>query len=99
MIARIVPALSSVLVLTLVLLAFFSFFGLVLFHKAEPHYFGTFARAAWQLWVLMTTSNFPDVRFNALCFACCCACLRWCHLACMRWSVSSILFGVLRSWV
>jgi Ion transport protein len=62
MIARIIPGLSSVLILTVMTLAFFAFFGLVLFHDTEPHFFGTFWRAMWQLWVLMTTSNFPDVR-------------------------------------
>ena len=68
MILRIIPGLSSVLVLTLMTLAFFSFFGLVLFHETAPHYFGNFWRAMWQLWVLMTTSNFPDVRtYLAVC--------------------------------
>jgi ABC-type multidrug transport system permease subunit len=66
MIACILPGLSSVLVLSLMTLAFFSFFGLVLFHELSPHYFGTFWRAMWQLWVLMTTSNFPDVRFRCM---------------------------------
>ena len=65
LVARMVPGLSSVLLLTLMTLAFAAFFGLVLFHDGSPHYFGTFWRAMWQLWVLMTTSNFPDVRTSA----------------------------------
>jgi hypothetical protein len=66
LLACILPGLSSVLLLTLITLFFFSFFGLVLFHDISPHYFGNFPRAWWQLWVLMTTSNFPDVRSFSL---------------------------------
>lgn len=62
--ARILPGLSSVLLLVILNLAFFAFFGLVLFHGVDGayRYFGTFGNAMWQLWVLQTTSNFPDVR-------------------------------------
>lgn len=68
LLAKIIPGLSSLLLLTLLSLAFFAFFGLVLFHEIEgaEHYFGTFGRAMWQLWVLQTTSNFPDVRLLAV---------------------------------
>jgi hypothetical protein len=62
LVGRIIPEISSVVLLVLLTLAFAAFFGLVLFHEISPHYFGTFWRAMWQLWVLMTTSNFPDVR-------------------------------------
>jgi len=63
LLAKVIPGLSSLLLFTLLNLAFFAFFGLVLFHEIEgaDHYFGTFGRAMWQLWVLQTTSNFPDV--------------------------------------
>jgi hypothetical protein len=63
LLVRVVPGLSSLLILTLLNLAFFSFFGLVLFHDIEGagHFFGSFGKAMWQLWVLQTTSNFPDV--------------------------------------
>jgi Ion transport protein len=65
---QIFPGLVSVIVLTLLNLCFFSFFGLVLFNgiKGSEHYFGTFGRAMWQLWVMATTSNWPDVCIPSL---------------------------------
>lgn len=72
LLAKIIPGLSSLLLLTLLNLAFFAFFGLVLFHeiKGAEQYFGTFGRAMWQLWVLQTTSNFPDVSYSLFCSMC-----------------------------
>lgn len=72
LLARLIPGLASVLLLVLMTLSFFAFFGLVLFHDISPHYFGTFGRGMWQLWVLMTTSNFPDVRPDAFAPPCRC---------------------------
>lgn len=68
LLAKIIPGLASLLLLTVLNLAFFAFFGLVLFHDiaGAEQYFGTFGRAMWQLWVLQTTSNFPDVRQSAI---------------------------------
>lgn len=69
LLVRVIPGLSSLLMLTLLNLLFFAFFGLVLFHDVEgaAHYFGSFGKAMWQLWVLQTTCNFPDVRPSPSC--------------------------------
>jgi hypothetical protein len=64
LLARVVPGLASLLLFNILNLTFFAFFGLVLFHdvKGAFKYFGTFGNSMWQLWVLQTTCNFPDVR-------------------------------------
>jgi hypothetical protein len=69
---QVVPGLSSLTLLTLLNLFFFAFFGLVLFHdvKGAEHFFGSFGKAIWQLGVLQTTSNCPDVRHLQLPVAC-----------------------------
>lgn len=64
LVASMLPGLSSVVLLVVCWTAFFAFFALVLFNgtPGSDHYFGTFGRSMWQLWVLATTSNWPDVR-------------------------------------
>ena len=49
---------------------FTSWMGVILFASMEPGsqariYFPNWAETAWQLWVLLTTSNFPDVMMPA----------------------------------
>ena len=64
LLVQLLPGLSSVVLLVVCWVAFFAFFALVLFNgiPGSEHYFGTFGRSMWQLWVLATTSNWPDVR-------------------------------------
>ena len=68
LLVQVIPGLSSLLLLALLNLSFFAFFGLVLFHDVEgaAHYFGSLGKAFWQLLVLQTTCNFPDVRSTVL---------------------------------
>lgn len=66
---RIIPGILPLLLLTVFFLAFFAFCGLTLFHGI-PHssdYFGSFGQSMWNLLVLQTSSNFPDVRLLVLC--------------------------------
>lgn len=64
LLVQLLPGLSSVVLLVVCWVVFFAFFALVLFNSipGSEHYFGTFGRSMWQLWVLATTSNWPDVR-------------------------------------
>lgn len=78
LLVQVIPGLSSLMLLTLLNLLFFSFFGLVLFHdvKGAAHYFGSIGKAIWQLWVLQTTCNFPDVRCPLLASSLTAACMK-----------------------
>jgi hypothetical protein len=76
------------MLLTLLNLLFFAFFGLVLFHDVEgaQYYFGSMGKALWQLWVLQTTSNCPDVR---LIHSISCGCHAFGFLSVAQWFVHS----------
>ncbi|KNE63184.1 hypothetical protein AMAG_08338 [Allomyces macrogynus ATCC 38327] len=56
-----VPALSSIIALTALILYIFAVIGRVLYSKVDPHHFGTLARSMFWMFSLMTQDSWSDI--------------------------------------
>ena len=68
LVLRTAPAMAAVLFLLTVVIAFYAWIGIVLFPRGTPQgdlVFENFWETYWQLVVLVTTANFPDVMQHA----------------------------------
>eukprot|EP01025_Chloroclados_australasicus_P000577 TRINITY_DN10257_c1_g1_i3.p1 TRINITY_DN10257_c1_g1~~TRINITY_DN10257_c1_g1_i3.p1 ORF type:complete len:694 (+),score=34.57 TRINITY_DN10257_c1_g1_i3:287-2083(+) len=68
LLARTLASLSRVIFITFLIIGFFAFVGTLLFNNLpqQAQYFVDFQTSIWSLFVLMTTSNYPDLSVRAL---------------------------------
>jgi hypothetical protein len=64
LIVKLLPQIFDILALLLALVIFYAWFGVIVFsHKTEEglQFFPSLLAGMWQLWILITTANFPNV--------------------------------------